>query len=393
MAYIEEDDKLNEQNQTQVAGSSGPSIVNQGSNAVGTGVSTAGIGAGGTGKWTNIQAYLNANKGDSGATDLVNNSINPEFDSEKSKIQGESSKLKSDADNSLKPINDVKDNADKLLNQGASAYNYDGNQTDAYSNVTNQFKNALGAKYSGPNSYFYGLGQKAQQFGSALGSDEGFNQYLGDLYQNKAGGQLSSGGRELQKQLNISNEPLAQARKNLLDKYSQLGAYRDQTAKDTNDYLANTAQSFRTGQNQIKDYLGNSSNSTESGVSKAESDARYGYDQTMTGKEGMAAGLEGISNWKQLQDYYAPKGQAMFTNDQLKDANFRNSLSTNSIGGPSQQALYDIDKYGFDDLTKFQSAQDAKYANTGDSDKRKFNMIQDILGTGKKKNAGFQVRG
>ena len=405
MAFLEENDKLkdpnaldpNQQQQSQTAGSGGGSVVSQGSNAVGSGVNTGGVGPGGTGKWTNIQAYLGANQGvDTGASKLINDSAGAQFDSEKSEIGQESSKLKTDAGIAAKPVTDAYQNKDKYLGEASKSYDWNNNQGSGYNNAVGAFKNALGAQYSGPNSYAKDISAKSQQYGTALNSDDAFNEYLGDLYQNKAGGQLSSGGRALQTQLNISNEPLAKARNDLLAKYSGLNEYRDQTAKDTNDYLGKTAQSFTQNQSGLKDFLSNRANQAESDRTKAESDARNEFEKRMNSHEGMgnyivAGDTSPDLSWNKLKGAIYNTKEAGFTDAQYDDPNFANSLP--SAGQLSMRDIFDAQKAARDGLNRFYGDQDKKYENVGDQQRREWSTIQDILGTGQKKSSAFKVRG
>ena len=405
MAYIEENDKLQENqdpNQQQSVGGSGaPSIVNQGSNAVGSGVNTAGVGAGGTGKWTNIQAYLEANKNvDTGAKDLLESNVGGQFEKEKSDLGQEAQKLKTDAKQASSPVDDVWNNSQKYIDDAAGAYSFGGQSGDPYNKAVNSFQNALTAKYTGPNSYAKEISGKAQQYNSALGDDNTFNQLLGDMYQNKAGGQLSSGGRALQTQLNISNEPLSMARKNLLDKYQGLNSYRDQTVKDTNTELANTAQNFGQRQNSIKDFLSNKSSEYDSKTAQQEADAKKAYNDLMASKSGYSSvgyGALGAGptdrrfGWQeQAAGVY---GDNLSWNDLAKAEKFYRPLVNRYApydGGWVYADAANDRKNAYDTL---QNRQLEKYQSTADAEKRRFNIIQDILkSNAARKKDGFDVR-
>jgi hypothetical protein len=393
MAYIEENDKLKENqnpNQPQsVGGSGGPSVVNQGSNAVGSGVSTAGVGAGGTGKWTNIQAYLNANKDvDTGASDMIKQDAGSQFDQEKSALDADADKQSKAAQDAVKPVSDVKDRADDYLNQATNSYSWDGAHGDGYKKALSAFQGALNTNYAGPKSYGYSMSDKTQQKASALGSDDAFNQYLGDLYQNKAGGQLSSGQRALQTQLNVSNDPLANMRKNLLKQHSGLGEYASQKIKDTDATMAKAASDFSSGQNYLKDFLGNQASSAETSLVKDESDARHDYDKLFNhSREGMNGELQVPKTWSGLADLMG--SQKDYTTEQLRDQNFANTLDPFARTG-----VYDGYRMGDQALQQFYGQQDQKYANTGDLQKRKWNTIKDFIKSGDpRKTQGFKVRG
>jgi hypothetical protein len=395
MAYLQADDKLQQDNQDpnqklggQQTDSGGSAIVGGDSANVATGTSTAGIGAGGTGGWTNIQSYLNANKGvDTGADKLLNDNVGGEFSKEKSNLESDATKAKTDAQAQSAPINDVKAHADDYLKQGTNDYTWQGAKGDGYNKALSSFQGALNGQYQGPKNYSYAMGDKAQQYGSNLGSDDAFNNMLGDMYQNKAGGQLSSGGRELQKQLNISNEPLAQTRQKLLADYSGLGNYRDQTVQDTNQALTGAENDYRTGQNSLRDFLTNKATGNESDLAKAESDARSGYQTDYTNKN-FQNGTASAQDIQNLQD--TEQGDEAAQVKRAQETGDWSSFGYDRNGGINN-AEFMKNLYG--GLPGFYKDEDAKYGNTGDEQKRQYNLIQEILGNSAHKDQGFKVRG
>lgn len=420
MSYLQnQDDKLldpNQQKQDQGQPQSGEPATVGGAPLVGGdssavqagGVSTAGVGAGGQGKWTNIQAYLNANKNvDTGATQMVSDQVGSQFDKEQSDIDNESKDAVSKAQAQLNPIKEAKDNANAWLDRAAQSYDYSGNHASGYGDTVGKLKGALGAQYTGPKTFDHAFGADTQKYGENLASDDAFNKYLGDLYQNKAGGQLSSGGRALQQQLNVSNEPLQQARQNLLKRYSDLGDYRNLVASRTGKDLADTESAFRANQSGLKDYLTGQQAQAESGLSKAESDARAGYDTERFAGSGLgdfynlsrdkasigaagnagaqqmardAAGLSGDNlSWDALQREQDNYGNYDY---------HRVGLSDYGVGAINERR--DRNKAALD---KFYADEDAKYQNTGDNEKRRYNTLAELLGVGNKKSQGFKVRG
>ena len=421
MAFIQTDDKLlDQQNQNQLQNQStsiNAPLVGGGSSQVSGNVSTAGIGAGGTGKWTNIQAYLNANKGvDTGATQMINDKVGGEFDKEKSQLQSTAAQTKSEAEKQVDPINDVKQNANQYLQQGQKDYSWQGNHGGGYQKALSAFNNARNAQYKGPQSYTYSFGAPAQQYQANLQNDESFNQFLGDMYQTKAGGQLSAGGRELQKQLNISNEPLQQARQNLLQRYAGLTDERDQTVKATNDAIQKAQSDLQSGKSYINEFLNSGGKSAGDSISKQEADAKAAYAEALkqgsglssAGKSELEASLAesidpdfGNRNRDTAQyhvNQLAPQGlfkDNMTFEDLLKEQDFykdnflpmwnQSADETNRF-----QSQYDRNIRALND---FYSNQGQKFKDTADSEKKRFNLIQDILGGKDRKKQGFDVRG
>lgn len=436
MAILADDNKLldqdqqnQQQNQTVAGGEQSP-LVGGNSSAVSTGVGTAGVGAGGTGKWTNIQAYLNANKSsDTGATQLLQDSAGKQFDKERTTIDDQSKAATKQASDALNPVKEANTNKESWLTNAATNYSWDNPASNnQYNDYVNKFKGALGAQYSGPKTFDYSLGADTQNYGTSLGNDDSFNKYLGDLYQNKAGGQLSRGQRDLQTQLNISNEPLAQMRQSLLKKYADLGDYRNKVVSDTGSLLKNAEQDLRTNQNSLRDWFTSQQNAAESAQGQKESQAKYDYNtEYNSGKSGRAGwalptlqAIDPLSTdygYRAASDYLGNQGllgndltwSQLQTEQNIGDnltgtwgqtyadpvlfgpngADSRDRLNSDWRGTANTAPL----TANRDALTNWYTGQDTKYANTADEEKRRFNSIADILGLGAKKSQGFKVRG
>lgn len=233
MAYLEnnleEDDQLGQQG---VQGQSQAPLVGSGTSNVG-GVSQAGVGSGGTGGWTNIQAYLSANPSSPGSANAVREKIGGAFDQEQSKLSTEAQSAKSQADAQTQ----TKPDLDQAISGGSAA---------------EQMKAFLNSQYSGPTQFNYALGGDTQNYGESLGSREGWQGLLNNVYDKTAGGKMTSGQRSLQQQLDVNNPYLASAQTDLSGKYGQLKNLADETVRDTQDYVGGASGRLRDSQQGAK---------------------------------------------------------------------------------------------------------------------------------------------
>lgn len=261
MAYLVEDDKQqqNGQNQSpntmgaQVSGGA-PAIVSGGG---GGGVSQAGVGKGGTGGWTNIQAYLGANEGNKqGSANLLQNKVGQTFQSEASRLAEESNKAKQEAATKVSENTLSRDQAKEKLNSLAGQYNYKAPQSEEYNQGVNKLKTASTYQYDGPTSFSYGMGGQTQEYGSGLNSDPAFSQIMTSLYGQAANGQLGRGQATLQKQLDVNNEQLAGVRDNLRGQYGQLQQNVADTTRVTDESVRDAARMAAENVNSVNNYLG-----------------------------------------------------------------------------------------------------------------------------------------
>lgn len=410
MAYLEENDKLldpNQQNQAQAtgqgqnlsSGGDGGGVVEGGAGAAGN-VSTAGIGAGGTNRWTNIQSYLNANQNNAGSANALNQEVGSQFQNEKKQITDESSKLKDQAKTAADNVTGVYNQAGQLLDQGAKAYNWDAEAGDEYTQAKNKLQSAMNQQYSGPRQYAYGISDKTQNLGQTLGNDNAFNQYMGDMYQKKSGGQLSGGGRELQKQLDVNNDYLNSARQNLMGQYSGLSDYVNTTAKDTNDSLNKSENDYRTNQSMLRDYLSNQAGSLDSTIGQQESGAKNEFDQSMASRNNpawaqyLAPYAQGNTSFNEMQSSIENEygGRAGLDAAYAQGGAARTLAAQNAVNPNLYNAQAKISGDIYDGLQHYYTDQNTKYANTADPEKRKWNLIEDVLGNSARKNKGFKVR-
>lgn len=397
-------------NVTPTAGTSG--VISGGSNA--SGVSTAGVGAGGTGGWTNIQAYLGANKGDNGSATALSDKANTQYDNEKNNLNSKASETKTQAQSQANKITDAQNNSKEWVSSASKAYNYNGQQNDDYNNQTQKLRSALYDQYGGPSNFAYETSADFQRTGSALKDNSAFNNYMNDIYKDKAGGTLTSGQGALQTQLDVNNQNLADARKNLLSRYSGFGDEVNNVVKDTDAAIQSAKSSYGNRQQALQSSLYGMANDYETNQAKAEADARAGYQNTLnTGSSGrdnalLASGFSATPG--HFESYGVPVKTGLTWNELARENQFGNEAKAAPLTGESsrygnyrymgrnpngQQMWNDLTNY-FDTsagaLNSFYADQDAKYANTADEEKRGWNTIMDILNNSSRKNQGFQVR-
>jgi len=436
VAFIDDnEDELGQaQGETQ-----GPQI-GQGSNLVsgGQGGASAGQGAGAGNGWTNIQAYLNANKGDTGSAQALSNTVNSQFGQEREKMTGDANKFVSDAETQNKNSIIGTSQADQYINQAGDLYRYDDKGTTGgkttfgpgesarekvtpgqeytpatydngldYGGVVNKMKSFLGGSYAGPKEYNYGFDTKTQNYGNNLKDNGGFDSLMNSVYANAAQKPLTSGQFQLQKQFDVNNQALSDARQNLSSGYDQLVSDRDKTVSDTTAKLGGLEEQYRNAQTGLTDYLGKQGNSYQAAIDRAESDARKSYNDSYKGDESYRSNaLAGYTNpndrlrnagvwgddgrsltWEQLQREQNivndPNGLADYNDIRRGDTSY------SAVAGQKRNYAGNTTA-----LNDFYTAQDNKYANTADAEERRWNAIQDFLGTGaKRKEQGFKVRG
>jgi len=263
MAFLEEDDKQTGQIGQQ-QGFSGPQSFAPGGAAVGGAVAGGGgpgnaaqPGSGGASSWTNIQSYINANKGNTKSSDLLNQNVGSTFDAQKENLdktsqdalqgsQTELGKLKLDSGSALQGVQN-------------SPYNFNGPQSAAYGDLTGKAQSTLGAKYEGPKDFQFGLSGQAQEYGQGL-QDNQFGGMLDNLYQKASGGKLSPGQLALQRQFDAQGDSanaLTDARNNLLGKYSGLTGDVENTVKNTQNSISGNLEKFNAGQADLRSALEN----------------------------------------------------------------------------------------------------------------------------------------
>ncbi len=412
MAFIADNDKLldDDQNQQQQGtGSTGSSFISgeggsQVGDSSGSTVNTGGVGAGGTGGWTNIQSFLGANRGNTGTADYTQKKIGDQFSSEKQSLDtAAGSKVaegRAQADKIQQANNTYKD----TITDASKAYSYQGNQNDDYTTKTQGLRDSVNNQYSGPTNFAYGFGDRTQKYGTAVGDDRAFDTFLNDSYRERSGAPMTSGQLALQRQLDTTNDPLASVRSKLLQDYAGLGDYRDTKVRETDEGLHKASDDYRNYQGQLKNNINNYSFDQDSAQSKAEADARAAYEGARKGdktgaKSAYWEGYQDVLNNDPTNAGHVWSGITNLTNrnlwgdnltaDQLqREKDYLAGLSVTK--SPRLQANANANSGVLD---SFYSAQDQKHANTGDAEKRQWNTIMDLLNQTDRKQAGFNVRG
>lgn len=338
MAYLPQDDKQQQQNQNQLhqaqgldtgAGSAGAGGGGGGgSSSAASSSATAGYGAGGSGGWTNIQQYLNANAGNTGSSQALKNQVGGAFNKESQNIAEQSSQAKAQAD-TAKSQSDVGTNkAYDLVQQATQNY---GTQNPAYSQATGTLKTALNAK--APASFNYGIGADAQNYGTAIGTDQGFNGLMQGLYSKSGLNQMGSGGMALQNQLDTNNRALSDTRNALISQYAGLGDQVSNTVADTSKYLGDAGAQVKANQDQLNSYLGGLATQDKGAVDRQ------------------------VGNWNALLDRMESYGGGK---NPYVDSMIRPQISASSVGGVGNE-------------------------------RNQWNAIQEIMGTGNKIESGSTI--
>lgn len=459
MAFIDQqdDDDLNAQNPQAPGASGGPApLVGAGSSNVGNNtVSQAGVGAGGGGGWTNIQAYLGANKNDSGSSQALNKEVSGQFNKERDAYTADSTKYTQDAEKQLGESKVTTGQASDLINQNKSAYTW-GNTASAptggkgalpgasssttaqekvtpgsswdqapgqlaqnpesYDQNVNKVRGFLQNDYSGPRSYQYALGADTQNMGANLKDSGGFDRLMNNIYSKNANSPLTSGQFQLQKQLEVNNQNLVDTRSNLQNAYTGLEQGRDKAVTDTTKKLGGFEQDYRTSRNVLADFLGAQSNASESAVGQEEANARAAYKEKYQGHSGLEnifnGGLDdasggGTENMADRGVWGDQRGDNLTWEQVQREQNlgakgntdFWYNVLNDGRGGNTgeaqarQQQLRGRFGENASSLKDFYSEQDNKYADTADEQKRTYNVLQDFLNSNTdRKKQGFRVR-
>lgn len=416
---LNQDDELsgNEDLQKQNA-SSGGALVGASSAQVGAGApGTAGVGKGGTGGYTNIQAYLGANQGDTGSAQNLQKTVGSQFDTEANNISGQANDYVSNAQKQLNDNTIDPSKADQYVKDAAGQYSYGGSQGDAYKQSVNKVQGALNNAYTGPTEYNYALDANTQNYGSQLKDPGGFDTLMNTTYGNAAGKNLSQGEYQLQKQFDVGNKALDDTRSNLLNQYSGLETQRDNTVADTTTKLGGLAEQYRNNQSALKDYLYGQANNYDTAETQAETDAKKAYGDELSGASGRGNAWYGVANagggaetlqnagiWGGNLSYgQLQQEQDIASHPNQEGSQMYNGPTTNIRSSPDQYYAMDPTWLGGahtnfvgnnNALQDFYKNEDTKYANTGDDQKRSYNAIQDFLNTtAARKDQGFKVRG
>lgn len=278
MAFLAQDDKLQSEGQGSADLGQGQALNNQASSAplinsggslAGSQVSTAGVGKGGRGSFTNIQAYLEANKGNNSTGEAIASNVGSAFDGEQKKIEDDSASKISEGQAKLESV--------KGLRTRAGQFDFsDGSDDPAKKAQADEIKQGLAGQYSAPR-VAYTIGNEANQYGQQLQNDQGFDALLDQTYNKAAGGQISSGQKALQRQLDLNNDQLTGKRQDLAARYKALEGIASTKAADTNSALSGFETGYQSEIDGTKTDLGNSRTSLETQLRN--------FNDTYTGKE------------------------------------------------------------------------------------------------------------
>jgi hypothetical protein len=390
------------------SGGSGGTISGGGPQGGGA-VSTAGVGAGGQGAWTNIQAYLNANKKDTGSAQALQSKVGGVLGQEKQNLETQAGNTLNQANDQAKTYDDAKANTGEWINKAANAYSWDGQHGDEYRNTVNKVQGLRNQAYQGPQEFTYGNSQDLSRAGEAVNNDDSFKSYLGDLYKQRTGGQLNSGQASLQNQFDVNNENLANTRNQLKTQLADFDTAKNDTIQKTDAGIHDAQGKYLNQQAGYNDYLSNLQNQYDSSINQQEIDARKAYQNEFSTNK------SGLNNAKNDSDYQnwvnavsgggtagadAIKGNQYgywgndLTYDQLqkeKNNEYYGTLARDY--SPQRAAMMDRRDRNESALNKFYQDEDQKYGMTADQDERKYNTLADILGSLNKKQKGFAVRG
>jgi hypothetical protein len=352
MALPPDDDKLleNQQSGQQAGGTPQGGAVaglQSGGAVAGAGpgnVSTAGIGSGGQGGWTNIQAYLNANQGQTGTGSYINDKIGGAFDQEKSKLQSDAGQAKQKSQAELGEVNMGTDAASKLIQGAATA----GRDSDPYKQNTQQLKGALGATYDGPQSYSYQMQAPTAQYGSSLSA--GRDGFLDSVYRDASGGRISRGQMNLQRQLDLdptASSAIEQAQKTAMDKWAGLNTDLTNTMGETDAAVKENQKNYMTQQQQLREYLG-----SQATTNRAELQKLADEWQAQENRSRNSNSFEGVNPWIQDGDY-------TFSPEQISRLGIKAADFANYAGG---------------------GQADVRNVEGGDQYRDQWNVLQDVLG-------------
>lgn len=251
MAFLADDDKLKQDQLASQGGSQSQStapLQNQGGGIVNSAPSGVSSGAQDGKAWTNIQAYLNANKDNTTSAGYLNKEVGSQFDKDQSRLTDTSNEAKSKAQAQVDQNKIGTDQASQMIQDASRQYSFNQSEAPAqYGQTVNTLKNSLNAQYQGPQSYEFGLDAPTTNYGNNLKTDQGFGSVMNSLYDKAAGGVMSSGSKNLQQQLDTNNEALSNTRRSLLERYSSLTDNAGKALDQTNQAINSSRAQFDAG--------------------------------------------------------------------------------------------------------------------------------------------------
>lgn len=225
-------------------------------------------GAGGQKMWTNIQSYLSAAQpqqaqraqavGQKGQEILQKGQ--QEFQAQKESTLGEAQKAAS-------PVLSIgQDKASQLVQQATGAQK----GTEAYTQALQPLKSALGAQYTAPKQFTFGVGRDVSELGRQAADESGFKNFLSQFDVGQQGGRgLSTGQRGLQEQLDVANPELEKVRQQVASQYQGLMGEQQAQSAEANKALQDIYGQFQTGQEALRGQLTGMGSQTMSDLEKA----------------------------------------------------------------------------------------------------------------------------
>lgn len=202
--------------------------------------------------WTNVQAYLGANKDNNSSSKLLEDNVGSQLSAEKQNYDTEAGKSLNAAKEKTDESSWVANNFNNNLGSATSgSYNND---------YLNRSKNLLNNNYQA-QPFSYAANTKTTDYGNALKKDDSFYNLQNDLYTKAAGGSLSSGQKALQTQLDANNENLASTRDKLLKDYAGFSDNLNSNIAGVNNNINEYQNQYNTNKNNLSNSV-NSQNTT-----------------------------------------------------------------------------------------------------------------------------------
>lgn len=285
MAYIPNQNNLfnptpqQQQMQTDTSGNGpgngAPPTIQNPNTSAGSNVAGAGGGLSNTAQgsamnpaFTNIQAYLNANKGNTGSAGALTGQVNNDINSEQSKFNDQLQKDVTQSDAEKQKTNIGQDQASNLIQQATA----NGTGSQAYEDSRKALGSALNSQYGGPNSVGYNYGNDFNTYATGLGANatpEQRQAAMNNIYRMGSGGQIGAGALALQTQLDTDPQAQAAIESARQGALSNIANYQNQVGTkttDANNQIAANKAAFGDNQNNLRSYLLGQGQGAESGL-------------------------------------------------------------------------------------------------------------------------------
>lgn len=259
MAYLTQND---EEEQKRTAGSTGGGAFTSG------GGSPAAQGSGGIKQFANIQNYLSANEGVSSAPQFEKEvgsalkteqeGLNKSLSDYNTQLSGAGSAAESQLQsgkNALQAAKDYYKSHDPLT------YDYSAGQAPSseLSQKLQPVQSAFNLQFQSPSYGGYRTGEKYQDYSAGLKLPESTTQYYDFLNKTRGAGNMTTGQKALQNQLDVADTKLPQIRAALANQYSDFQKSIEpkqqealQTGRNVSEQLSQKTQDLRNQYNQFE---------------------------------------------------------------------------------------------------------------------------------------------